>query len=329
VTDAKGDKCKDSVLVKANWNNSIAGQLWYETGTSQIIKANMILYPQTNINETTSLVINGSNSYLFHGLPVANYAVQAIPDTIAYPELLPTYFGDKIALFEASWVQTSGQISGKDIHLIKKPPEKSGSGSISGDLVSGSGKGLTITEKTGDAKGDPVPDTYVYLKDSSNGKLKAYDISDSKGSFSFEGLENGSFDFIADYQGKPTDNTNTPIVISDSRKGIEILATVGTDKITVKDLTTGINDATLKGLKVYPIPASDYIMILIPEGLLKGNSVRIMILGLSGKYVFLDKTYELSGNPITVNIEHIPDGIYVLQLTDNKSTYNLKVIKMR
>jgi len=42
------------------------------------------------------------------------------------------------------------------------------------------------------------------------------------------------------------DNT-IPLVISDSEQSLEILATVGTDKITVQNLTTGIADETFPG----------------------------------------------------------------------------------
>jgi len=38
-------------------------------------------------------------------------------------------------------------------------------------------KGLTVTEKPVDIKGDPVKNAFVYLKGSNDGKLKSYDIS--------------------------------------------------------------------------------------------------------------------------------------------------------
>jgi len=48
-------------------------------------------------------------------------------------------------------------------------------------------------------------------------------------------------------------------------KEIEILATVGTDKITIKDLATGINEVILETIKVYPVPARDHITVIIPQ----------------------------------------------------------------
>jgi hypothetical protein len=289
----------------------------------------MILYPQTNINETTSLAVSGSNSYLFPGLPDANFTVQALPDAYAYPNELPTYLGDKLALFEATWVNVSGDITGKDIRLVKKPSPPPGTGSIEGNIVSGSRKGLTVTEKTSDIKGDPVKNAFVYLKGSTDGKLKAYDISGADGSFNFAGLENGSYFFLADVQGKPMDAANTPLVISDSRKDIEILATVGTDKITVKDLATGINDLIRETIKVYPVPADDHIIVIIPQALFRGSYVRIRMLDFSGKDMHIDNEYDLSGGPITLDINTLSEGMYLLEVTDKTTSQHVKIVKMR
>jgi len=44
VTDADNDKWRDSVLVKALLKQQYCGQLWIETGLSQVTKADMILY---------------------------------------------------------------------------------------------------------------------------------------------------------------------------------------------------------------------------------------------------------------------------------------------
>jgi len=41
--------------------------------------------------DSTSILINGSNSYHFSGLQAANYTVKAVPDALYYPnELLHT-----------------------------------------------------------------------------------------------------------------------------------------------------------------------------------------------------------------------------------------------
>jgi len=275
------------------------------------------------------LHLNGSNSYIFSGLTPANYTVLVVPDPVAWPNELPTYLGDELTLFEATYVNVTGHITGKDIKLVRKPLPPPGTGNIEGSIVSGSKKGVTVTEKTGDIKGDPVKNVNVYLKKASDGKLVAYDISGSDGSFSFDGLENGSYKFVADCQGKPMDAANTPLVISDSRKDIEILATLWTDRITVSDITTGAENINLSRLKVYPIPAGDHLIFEIPEGLFPGNSIRLGILDLSGRYVFIDNKFELTGSPVVLDISHLKSGMYLLEAGNRTISRKVKFVKMR
>jgi len=52
------------------------------------------------------------------------------------------------------------------------------------------------------------------------------------------------------------------------------------------------------------------------------------ILDLSGKYVYINNNYDLSGNPVTLNIDFLSDGIYLLELADNERCYRLKIVKM-
>ena len=308
---------------------SLAGQLWDETGSNEVLKSTVILYPAINITNTTQKSLNGVNSFLFTGLTAGSYTVQAVPDVIMYPDELPTYLGDKLTLFEATWVNVTGIVTGKDIRLVKKPSPPPGPGTIQGNIVSGSKKGLTITEKSGDIKGDPVQNTFVYLKRTSDGMLIGYDISGSDGSFSFPGLESGSYYFVADCQGKPMDAANGLLIISDARKNIEILATVKSDKITVVDIATGTEDVNIPNLKVYPVPAGDHLVIEIPEGTFKGKMIRLSIIDLSGRYVFVDNKFELTGSPVMLNISRLKGGIYLLQAGDKTISRRVKIVKMR
>jgi len=310
-------------------DNSIAGRIWDETGLVSIAKSQVVLIPQSDISDTTLVKLIGTNSYLFSELPQEKFTVLAIPDPADYSEELPTYYGDNILLNNALWIQASGYLEGKDIKLIKKPPAGSGSGIISGDLITGSGKGLTVTENKGDIKGDPLPGVYVYLKGSDDGKLKAYNITGSGGQFVFTGLENGSYYFLADYMGKAMDPANDPLEISDSRKEIEIVAIAGSDRITVKDLTTGINDAGNNVIKVYPVPSRDYITVVIPQGMFPGKTVRIRIMDFSGKVIYIDNEYDLSGNPAIIDVKSFREGLYLLELSGQGISQRIKLVKLR
>jgi beta propeller repeat protein len=329
VTDADGDMSRDSIMITAIWNNSISGCIWDETGTIPINNAKVVLIPVNDINHTTLQELDGSNNYLFPGLPEKKYTVLAIPDTLIYTGDLPTYLGDNIMLFNAVWIQVTGHVTGKDIKLIKKPAATSGQGSIAGTIVTGSKKGLYISEKTRDVKGDPLPGIYVFLRGTIDSKIKAYDISDNNGIFNFKGLENGTYHFLADYGGKPMDAVNKAIEISDAQKAIEILATVGPDKISVRNLTTGIKDETAENIEVYPVPASESIFIVPPDKLMKNHEVRISVLALSGRKVIIDRMYDIKNNIVTMSVEALPSGVYLIELNDGLNCYRKRIIVAR
>ncbi len=70
-------------------------------------------------------------------------------------------------------------------------------------------------------------------------------------------------------------------------------------------------------------------MIEIPEGLFNGNSVIIRILDPSGKHILINKKYDLSGNPLTLDIDFLKDGVYWMEVSDNEKRYNLKIVKVK
>ncbi|NLA50248.1 MAG: choice-of-anchor D domain-containing protein [Bacteroidales bacterium] len=330
VTDKDADVGRDSVLITVRSPNSIAGQIWNETGTIPVIKSVTVLYPESDITHPLSLSLNGINSYLFPNLSVANYTVRVLPDAVVYPGYLPTYLGNTLAMFEATWVQASGSITDKDIRLIKIPPPNTGSYQISGHMIQTfDGKGLTVTFNKADSKGDPVAGALVYLKDSADGSLKAYDITAGDGSFEFGNLPAGSYYFVADWKGKPMDTGNIPLTVDASRNTVEILATVGTDNIKITDIPTGSEDVILSDIKIYPVPAGDHLVIEIPEGLFRGNSIRLSIFDLSGKCVLVNDHFNLSSGPVTINIAGIPEGVYLMNLSDGKIVHRLKIIRMK
>ena len=329
VTDNDGDTGKDSVLVTAIWNNSISGDILDESGIISINKSIVLLFPENSVEPTMADTLDGSNTYLFPGLENGLYTVQAIPDPTAYPQDLPTYLGDKITMYEATRVDASGHLTDKDIKLIKKPSSASGSGAISGELISDQGiKGLTVVNKSDFSKGTPLANINIYLKSTTDGSLIAYDITDPDGSFSFEGLENGSYYLVVDYQGKPMDNSNAPLVLSDGEHYLEIMAVVGISNITVVNITTSVLDYSINQIRIYPVPAGDDIMIDIPEDMFRNKSVRIRILDFSGKYLYSDRNFEITGYPVSLNLDFLDDGIYILNITDNDISHWIKILKI-
>ena len=212
---------------------------------------------------------------------------------------------------------------------MKKPVSGAGSGVISGSLVTGSSKGISVTEKTGDIKGSPLPGVYVYLKSASDGRLMAFDITDVNGGFSFSGLEDGSYIFMADYRGRPMDPANPSLTISSGRKEIEILATAGIETITITDLTTGIYLSAEAAISIYPVPASERITIQIPEGIFSGNSIRLRIADPSGRHLYINEFSDFHGNNLTIDISGMKEGLYIIELGAGEVTIKSRFIIIR
>ncbi len=99
--------------------------------------------------------------------------------------------------------------------------------------------------------------------------------------------------------------------------------------ITVNDNPTAIEEKSLIKLKVYPVPSGDLLTLEIPEGIFGGDNARLAIFDLSGKCVLVDDHFDLSANPVTIDIAGIPEGIYMITLSGNAFSYNKKFIKLK
>ncbi len=99
--------------------------------------------------------------------------------------------------------------------------------------------------------------------------------------------------------------------------------------ITVNENTTSIDDKSINKPKIYPVPSGDQLTLEIPEGIFIGNYVRLNIFDLSGKCVMVNDHFDLSYSPVTIDISGIPDGVYLMSLSDGKISHKLKIIRMK
>ncbi|MDO9257398.1 MAG: T9SS type A sorting domain-containing protein [Bacteroidales bacterium] len=87
-------------------------------------------------------------------------------------------------------------------------------------------------------------------------------------------------------------------------------------------INTGIKETANKEVfSIYPNPSNGNIHIIWPKGLSKGQ---IRVMDITGKTVYTNLLPNSSDN--TLNLNHLKKGIYLIQLTDNKSIWTEKVI---
>ena len=50
-------------------------------------------------------------------------------------------------------------------------------------------------------------------------------------------------------------------------------------------------------------------------------------LDISGRYLFIDNKFELTESPVVLDINHLKDGIYLLEAADKIISRKVKIVK--
>lgn len=280
-------------------------------------------------NSKQQLLLDGVNDYNFTDLVDAEYTVKFTPDPVLYPDGLPTYLGNVLTLAEASFVLVNTDITDQNIRIIAKPEDGTGDGKINGNLQEDEGnQRATVTIGASAKISDVLEDAFVYLINSNTNELVSYDVTDPAGYFEFINLENGSYIFIVDYNGIPMDIENPLLSINQTNDSINIVSTVFTDKIDIQILvTTGIWDTGyLKDIVIYPNPTGGEIFIKVSEWLRKQGMNRICLHDIQGNLLIESAVPNLWETEARIDIEQIPDGIYILTVTGQEESYSAQLI---
>lgn len=98
-------------------------------------------------------------------------------------------------------------------------------------------------------------------------------------------------------------------------------------KVTIQMPVTGIRENVYESdrLQLYPVPASDVVNIDMHES---DNNFVFTVYNLSGEKMF---SVPCSGNTATINVDTLPDGLYIVQVTDAMGTlmYTRKLVIAR
>lgn len=117
----------------------------------------------------------------------------------------------------------------------------------------------------------------------------------------------GSFDVIG--IGSQNDNS------SPYNSGYQILPRVTTDLI----LHTGIKEATVGSLKVYPNPNQGHFVVETESGIQNGT---LRIYDLAGRNVY---SANVSGTKVIVDTANIYAGVYIVELSDSATLYRTRM----
>lgn len=329
VTDIDSDSDSDTIFIDVSEKEYIiSGNILDKAGETPINEGMVELYQEGNLEYSDQMTLSAGNTYEFGGLESGHYTVKVMPDTLTYPETLPTWLGDQVTRFEARYVNLDGDSTGQDIHVEERPGEGSGSGTVEGTFSEDeTGQRKITTLHSTKAQGTPVNGCYVFLYDPIDHSLKAFDITSGDGAFTFRNLEAGDFEFYADYNGIPMDESNPVLPLSSTNDTVYIIALAGTDRIRVEiEMISNIETLLKSDLKVYPIPVTDQLVIEPGNDKVRMNIEAISIIDLSGKLLYNNKPAVWSGSYIIDMSRYMP-GMYLLRIQSKDDLQYIKVIK--
>lgn len=87
----------------------------------------------------------------------------------------------------------------------------------------------------------------------------------------------------------------------------------------------GTASVTQNGLKLYPVPVKDVLNIEIPG--LGGGTSKVEIYSSEGRKVYSTSSPSVSGNRLSINIGHLPKGIYYGKLQQGDKVFSLNFTK--
>jgi hypothetical protein len=92
-------------------------------------------------------------------------------------------------------------------------------------------------------------------------------------------------------------------------------------------LPTAIDDGSVEDrLKVYPNPLKNGMLIVSFKDEVNLN-ILLEVKDMAGKTVFMNNEIDPGTGKVELDLGHLPNGVYFVQLTTDEKVYNKKLIK--
>lgn len=279
-----------------------AGDNFLETGFAYGYK--MI---EDEVVDVYAEMVGQEGWYEFSGLAPADYIVKAepSPSSIYYGTYLPTYYGDVLHWEDATPIVLNQNTDGAHIHLIAEVSAPTGPGSISGTIEnSGRTAEVAIILRTID------PGAAIMT------------LSNTDGSFAFNDLAYGTYEIFAEIPGKSI----TPMTIdlnetTPSYENADMLVTAN------EIVFTGIEESQIFETMpyLYPNPVKENLNIMF--NLKKPAQVAISIFDCNGRKVFAESHAVKSQQNITLSLDNLANGIYVIRIDAVDEHFTARLVK--
>lgn len=312
-----------------NWNQyvyatNIFGQVTYSGGN--VTSGTVILLDHepffTSYDTVTTTTLNALGQYTFTNAPGGDFLIKVYPDTILYPDLIPTY-KDFVWAWDSANVFIHGctQIDTANISMYELPPPMTGSGILSGEIIDAGGFGR--------AQGDPIHGVDIKLGITGSNTIVANTETDTNGVYTFTNVDYGSYTIYVDIPGLHRDSTYMIVVDANDSIWDNLDYLVDSVSIYIFD-NIGIEELPTNILRygLFPNPTSDNTTVVYT--LESDANIQLEIynlLGIKMQTIVNEEQgpgdYIYTFNPKSSNMQ---PGIYFMRLSSGHKSKTLRLM---
>jgi hypothetical protein len=302
-------------------NSSISGRVYFEN-INTLCDGYVFLYKQNSAGGyicVDTAILDTVGYYYFPNVEQGIYLLQALETTIS--NAVPTYYRSADAWYLADTIMVSSCNPnwGIDIQMITLD-SLTGSSSISG-YVGDDGDGTKSMHKT--AVENPYEGATVILQGKDSKVTIAITQTDENGFFEFKNIPVGNYVIIINITGLDMNSYHEVEITEDGEIIEDQNYWICEDGIKTEKSTSSIKEPlTDITLTIYPNPVKDQINIET------GNTYieNISLFNIAGQEV-KRFTIQSEDNVISLDINELPQGVYILVIKTENIMLTQKVIK--
>ena len=313
---------------------SVSGRVHSTSGMAAshpVIATRMNLEQASPRRAITHTDANGN--FLFDKLYEGEYVFYAVADTVNDRSILSTYHPVHNQWQDAFVHELKGNIFDIDIRLNKAqhilPP---GAGSISGVFLNSETLKSDLNVYFASwfdnsqwmSSNNGLPNASVWLLGESQTTIYQHTLSDSDGIFRFTDLPFGIYKLKGEVAGFQTE-TSSVIELSAANPHIEEASIYFNHQNHIVYSIPPPNTSESSQLSLFPNPASTEINISAPW-LDDTGEAEITLFNRKGQLV-MHKTISPINQTVTIDIETLPEGMYILRIKIGNMVFNKKFLR--
>ncbi len=300
-----------------NEHTYITGLISY--GNNTVKSGTVILYADISAkhkwDKVATTTINIDGTYKFNGVTPLKYMLQVVPNSTAYPNLIPTYHDGQFNWNPlTAFISDSCHLTIVNVSVIELMTISAGNAVITG-YVYNDGSFKT---------NDPIPGLDIVLDKIPPVNPVQKTTTDATGKYVFKYVPLGNYQVNIDVAGiglksiYTIDVTNNDSVYSKRDYCVDSLAYTCFGASSVQTINKKILE-----IKVWPNPIQNELKIQFPEG---KELYRVDIYDIVGNQIY-SKVNTGDVKLMEVDFTTIPEGIYIVKISSENSVMEMKLIK--